>query len=39
VSRLARLGEQTGEATKKFSKRIPEAASLSRLGVRISGFP
>ena len=39
VSRLARAGEQTGEAQKKLSKRTPEAASRSMLGVRISGLP
>jgi len=36
VSSVARLGEQTGVATKKLVKRAPEAASRSMLGVRIS---
>jgi len=36
---VARLGEQTGVATKKFWKRTPVAASRSMFGVRISGLP
>ena len=39
VSRLARAGLHTGEAQKKFSKRMPSPASRSMLGVRISLFP
>ena len=39
VTMLARAGEQTGEAQKKFSKRTPPAAMRSRLGVRISRLP
>ena len=35
----ALAGEQTGEAQKKFSNRMPVDASLSRLGVTISSFP
>ena len=36
---VARLGDQTGVATKKFWKRTPVAASRSMFGVRISGLP
>jgi pyruvate,water dikinase len=36
---LARLGEQTGVATKKLLKRTPRRAMPSMVGVRISGLP
>ena len=39
VNKLALAGEQTGEAQKKESNRIPSAARRSKLGVIISLFP
>src|SRR6185312_2003152 len=39
VSSEARAGEHTGEVQKKFSKRIPAAASRSSTGVLISSLP
>jgi hypothetical protein len=35
----ARAGEQTGDVQKKLSNRMPDAASLSILGVITSLFP
>ena len=39
VKKVARLGEQTGVATKKLSKRMPVWAMRSIAGVRISALP
>ena len=39
VRKVARAGEQTGEAQKKLLNRMPSAAIRSRVGVSSSGVP
>jgi hypothetical protein len=39
VSNEALAGEHTGDTQKKLSKRIPDWANRSKLGVRISSLP